>query len=564
MIADGINANQILMFTFTNKAAREIKERVISYIGEEGKKITIGTYHSICAKLLRKYAHILGYENNFSIYDSEETLSILKTLTKKSAIDHNMAYDFINYCKNNTISVKQAFNLAGTDGINRLKANVYSEYQKKLFEQNAMDFGDLISNMISILESNKEVLSEINKKYKYIITDETQDSSIKDLRLINLLKGDDNNICMILDDEQSIYGFRGADIKSVLNVRNENNFKTYILKQNYRSTNAILNASRSLITNNKNQITKELFTANKEGVPVIFAEEKNPAEEANRIVKLIKMLTTKYSLKYRDIAILYRMSYISREIEQKLLTYGIPYEITGGVAFYARKEIKDILCYARLICNPFDFEAFKRAINTPKRGIGDKSIELIYEYARKNYSQPIGFIQACKEVKLKGTAKGGLENFNAIIDSILENYEDDSAQELLTRIITLTSYYSFLKDEYNQEAEERINNIKELLELSLTFESLEDLIQNTTLNSNEESESSEDKVNLLTMHASKGLEYKAVIIAHAIEDITPHWKAKERSQLEEERRLFYVAMTRAKEYLFITSPQFTIDRKSVV
>jgi DNA helicase-2/ATP-dependent DNA helicase PcrA len=564
MIEDGIDPGSLLMFTFTNKAAKEIKERVVKRIGDAGSRITVGTYHSICARLLREYAPAIGYKSNFTIFDSEDSLKTLSDLVKGLSFDNKKALSYISDCKNKMKSPIRALQDCKNDYESGL-AEVYRKYQEELFKQGAMDFDDLIYNMIIVLERNNDIKQVINGQYKYIVADEFHDSSKRDIRFIELLAGEQQNICMVLDDEQSIYAFRGADISAVLGVNNIfNNVQVFVLKQNYRSTNQIVSASRSLIAKNKCQMEKEIYTENEEGSPVVFFEENNQSDEGMRVLKLVMLLKRKYELKYKDIAILYRMSYLSRQVEEAFLKNAIPYQIIGGTPFYSRKEVKDILCYARFMVNPYDYQAFKRVINTPKRGIGEKSLEKIFNYARTEYVEPITFIQACEEIELKGKAGKGLKEFNNVVIELQENMMTDSAPDFLCRIIELIDYTKMIEeaDELGK-SEERLENLMELISIASVFDSLDEFLQNIVLDpKSEDDEDSDNKVQMLTMHSSKGLEYKAVIIIGSNEGTCPHWRAQTEKEVEEERRLFYVAMTRAEKYLFLTRSKIVIQNGS--
>lgn len=567
MIHKGIDASSIMLFTFTNKAAREIKERIAKAIGDDARKLTVGTYHSVCVRILKQYADYIGFSKNFTIFDTEDSNRILQSLTKGLNFDNRKAAEYISSCKDKMILPSIAMQNAQSE-LEQQLADVYQSYQNELKAQDAMDFDDLISNTIHLFERNQEVLDIINNKYRYITADEFHDSSARDIRFIELLAGETKNVCMILDDEQSIYSFRGADISSVLKIdKIFSDLKTFVLQRNYRSTQTIVKASRSLIAKNKHQLEKNIFSKNETGTPLVFFTENNQSDESLRVLKLIMLLTRKYELQYKDIAILYRMSYLSRALEDKLITGNIPYRIIAGTPFYARKEIKDILCYARLVYNPYDFEALRRAINEPKKGVGDSSVEKIIEYARTTYDNPIDAITACKEIKLKGKPAKGLEQFNVIIEKLQEIAETGSASEFIQCAINDTSYKEYLfKTEETGKAEEKYANLIELIELANTFDTLEELLQNTSLDSqiDEEGNTDDNQVQLLTMHASKGLEYPAVIIVGANDGITPHWRATESKSLEEERRLFYVAMTRAEKYLFMTRPKMVMQQGRLI
>lgn len=560
MILNGVSPESIMLFTFTNKAAKEIKARIIKKIGERGSKITVGTYHSVCTRLLRQYADLIGRTKKFTIFDTDDSYSVLKKLVKGMNFDHKQAMEYISDKKSKMIGPTMALQQEQGEYFRRMAA-IYQQYQNELEKQDAFDFDDLIFYTIIMLERNPEVKATLNSRYRYITADEFHDSSPRDIRLIELLGGDRQNVCMILDDEQSIYRFRGADLEAVLAVQNIfPGLKTFVLQQNYRSTQSIVAASRSLISNNEGQLPKTIFTENEQGTKPIFFAEENQAMEGVRVQKLIQLLTnSKYGLKYKDIAILYRMSYLSRAMEDQLLRASIPYRIVGGTPFYARKEVKDILCFARLAYNPFDFEAFKRVVNIPKRGIGEATIEKIFEHARNVLSRPISFVQACKTLEIKGKAGKGLADFVKVMDKLIQCYETDSAGEFVRRIIDMTGYDSYILEEETAatKAEERLANMEELVSLAASFDSLEEFLQSTSLDSqiDEEGEEDDNKVNMQTLHSSKGLEYKAVIIIGCNETITPHWKAMDPKSLEEERRLFYVGMTRAEKYLFLTRPK---------
>lgn len=571
MLLDGIDPSNILLFTFTNKAAREIKERIAKAVGEENsRRITTGTYHSFCCRLLREYSSYIGYEKGFSIFDSEDSKKLVKKLIKGTDVDYNMLMAYTSKQKRKLISPQTAMENA-VQNKDEL-AKYYGDYQKSLAGQNAMDFDDLIYNTIKLLSNNADVLSIVNNRYKYIMADESHDSSSSDIRLIQLLAGPLENVCFILDDHQSIYSFRGADIQAVLNIRNIfPNLKTYNLNQNYRSTTTIVEASKSLIANNSNQLEKKIFTKNPVGDKVIVFEEANQQMEAVRIVKMIQLLVKKYGYRHSDIAILYRTSNQSRAVEEVFLKYKVPYEILSGVNFYARKEIKDITAFIKFLCNPNDLEAFSRIINIPKRGIGAKTIEKIADECN-NHIPPIDAYTACKNLleagSVKGKAKSGIEQFLSVVGTLGSIMDDKTVPELISEIIKLSNYYEYLKDEFEEEYDDKIVNLVELVELSYSFNSLDEFLEQTALNRKED-ETEEDKVQLLTMHMSKGLEWNAVFIIGANEGTNPHFRSLSSSiAIDEERRLFYVAMTRARANLFICRPKrvqqngFFMDSKS--
>ncbi len=561
MIAQGIPAESIILFTFTNKAAKEIKERIINTIGDEGKKIMIGTYHSICVRFLRQYADRLPpYTKNFSIFDSEESGSILKKICKREdKLDYKEVASFISKSKRKRVTPKMA--LEQNRGNAQIIGSAYRDYQKELHLQGAMDFDDLVLNFVEILNFCPDVLQKVNSRYQYIVADEFHDSSSLDVELIRLLAGENQNVCMILDPDQSIYAFRGARLDTVLGVQKYfDNMKTFVLNQNYRSTQTIVNAACSLISHNPTTLEKNLFSDNDIGEPVIFFKEDSQAKEAFRVVQLVKLLKSNYGLNYKDIAILYRMNSMSRSIEEAFIPNSIPYQIVGGCPFAARKEIKDILSYVKVMKNPFDLESFTRAVNTPKRGVGAKAIESIKEYSRTHYNESMSLLDAARNTPLKGKAKQGVDDFINYIDVLQQRYEEHQEPgDFIKNIIQETDYMNHINktEKTETERETKIEMLTELLNIAYAFDNINDFLENMTLDSAtlEVEEETDDKVNLLSGHSSKGLEYEAVIIIGCNEGTSPHFRALEAvKDMEEERRLFYVAMTRAKKYLFLTRP----------
>lgn len=925
MIDQGINSNEIVLFTFTNKAAKEIKERLISKLGNKARDLTVGTFHSVCVRILKRYADKIGYSNSFSIFDTTDCTDIIKKISKRYNLDYHQAFDYIERKKRKGISYQEAIRFS--DGFEEKLAGIYRDYQMTLIKDNAMDFNDLIFNTINLLENNIEIREKIQNRWKYFITDESQDASKENLRLIELLVGETHNICFVGDYDQCliegtkiktkdgekniedikendkiisaigrgeyreskissisktpykgnliviktksgkiikctpnhivfanqymgkkyyvylmykpdlgyriglsknhgdstkkngyeihsrqegalytwclfssdnqkeaaymeqyfaytygiplypfktrrdallldqeyinklfnsintedrakkllkdldmdynhphyidatsnminvniiftmfgdinkspdndenysgynhellcfntmnfdfegkiknitncedvikingvgnsycngrwskkyqeelldlgekiknieennifykgaylttsdnkmdfiiaanvregmtmaiihedkvineevvsvtkeyydgfvydlnvphyrnyfannicvhncIYGFRGADISAILGLdKTYPEIRTHYLRQNYRSTQTIVNASKSLIEHNVlTHKDNNLFSDNKKGEPIIFFEEEDSEKEAIRCVKLIKTLTNKtFGLEHKDIAILYRMGYMSRILEKAFLQNGIPYEIVGGVPFCGRKEVKDILSYIKFIYNPFDYEALKRCINIPKRGIGEKKLEELQIYAQTTYSNPIDYITALKEIPVKGKSAQNFKNFLDLINKLKEDYELNVEPScFINTIMESIDYknYIYNTEKKKSDAEERLMNLQELLNIASHFSTIQDFLDEISLNSsNVENDNSDshEKVNLMTLHASKGLEFQAVIIINSSEFFCPHYKALSKEEIEEERRLYYVGMTRAKEYLFLT------------
>ena len=561
MILKGISPSNIVLFTFTNKAAKEIKERIISAVGEKGNYITIGTYHSVCSRILRTYATYLNYEKNFSILDADEAKKILKKIADKyNSVDTDYAIATILSWKKDGIIVQKASQNAygGEVAI----ANIYRDYQKELHETMCMDFDDLIINTITLLKNFPEVKKEVNNKFKYVSADEFHDSSKCDLNLIKLISGYNDNLCMIFDDYQSIYSFRGADVYAVMNFKDQfKDLKTYYISNNYRCSQKIVEASKSLISHNRQQMKKNIVAARDyEGDDVIIVTPNSSAAEYATVTGIIKMLKDK-GLRYDDIAILYRTGFQSRGMEQKLIESKMPYKIYGGVPFYSRMEVADILSYVKFIINKKDFVAFERSISIPKRGIGEKSIEKIENFARENYlNNGKDLWDAIPEAPIKGKAKKGLDSYISFINSLEEKKLELPPAEFLEHIIKELDYISYLND-YEDDPTDRIANLVELVNVASQFNHIEDLLEQASLYALEDdSEEKKEAVQLMTMHSSKGLEFKAVIIIGAVEGTNPHFKAETIKEIEEERRLFYVAATRAKDYLFISAPTMTMQR----
>lgn len=567
MILNGIDPRNIVLFTFTNKAANEIKERIISRVGEKGKDITIGTYHSVCNRFLRKYAKSIGYNNSFSILSPEDCDKIIKKIAKANEIDPDILSNAIDNFKNKAIFPQNAIINAQND-FQRGIASMYQEYQNELFRQQAMDFDDLLLNTIKILENEPEIKAATNRLWKYIVADEFHDSSRTDIRLMTLLAGDSQNICMILDDNQSIYGFRGADIEAVMSVKDIfTNTTIFNLSRNYRSSQTIVNASKSLIAKNQNQMKKTIRPARKyEGSPIIISKAKNIAGEAIKAVGYIRLMHNKYNIPYSEMAILYRMSFLSRTLEQAFVKADIPYKIVGGTPFFTRMEIQDILAFAKLTVNEHDVMAFKRSIQIPRRGIGEKTVDKIDEFARTYPGGPISIREAAKAIDL--TTKTGkptkaseaLAQYNDFLDLLDVKKVELAPHEFIEFIVRELGYLDHLEATEKEDIQPRVENLMELVNVAREYNDIEELLAQASLYSlEEEDEEEKERVQLMTMHASKGLEYQVVIMVGMCEGTSPHYKSlSDSKQLEEERRLAYVAMTRAKDYLFMTYPEMTM------
>ena len=558
MIMQGIEPSQILLTTFTNKAANEIKERIVKVVGEEGKKMTVGTFHSICNRILRQYGEKIGYAKTFTILDENDSEKIIKAAAKQYGIEMKDVKFYIAQCKANLLTPERAMTKA-TKSEQDL-ASCYKIYQDELKRMQAMDFDDLLLNAVLLIEGHEDVKQALNNKWQYILLDEQQDSSYTDSRLAELLAGEQQNIFFVGDDFQSIYGFRNADVNIMLNLKAKYpNLKWFNLSNNYRSTDTIVYGAKTLIDKNKNQLKKNIVAARGvKGAPIVQTKCKDQEHEARTVATYIKMVHDKYKVPYKEIAVLYRMTYLSRNIEQQLMKEKIPYTLIGGTPFFCRAEVQDILSYLKLIVNDKDVMAFKRSVGVPKRGVGEKSIEAIDEFARNYPVEPLSIREALTHegLKLKGKAKTTIKEYAEFLDRLENKYLNDEPAEVIKWLITELNYMDYLEQTYKDSAEVQVRaeNLFELVNVASEYQSIEDLLIQASLY-REDKDDDDDKVQLLTMHKSKGLEYKCVITIGCTETICPHFKAlDDPAQIEEERRLMYVAMTRAKDYLFMTYP----------
>lgn len=557
MILDGIDPTSICMFTFTNKAANEMKERIIKATGEQGKLVTVSTYHSICNRILRKYATHIGYTKNFTILDESDKEKIIKSIAKEMGVDDKILASKISTFKSNVIIPSVAIIGAENDTERRI-ANGYEKYQTKLKSQMTMDFDDLLLNTVLLLRSNRTIQLELNNKWKYITIDENQDSSATDSELVRLLVGDNNNLMVVGDDFQSIYGFRQADVDLFINIRKQYpGMKLYNLKYNYRSSDVIVKGAKSLVDKNTMQVKKEVEAARGyKGSPIVVTKCKDQKDEASKAVTYIKMVHDKYKVPYSEIAILYRMSYLSRNFEEALMKAKIPYKVKSGTSFFNRMEVQDILSFIKLTINEYDVPAFKRTIQIPKRGIGEKTIEKIEEFAVSYPGGPIPIREAIEKIELKGKQGKSLKEYISFLEDLDDKKVELSPSDLITYIITELDYVSHLENTEKETYQSRIENLMELVNVAKEYDEIDELIQQASLYTSSENDEDIDKVSLITLHGSKGLEYQTIILSSCCEGILPHHRSTTSlKQLEEERRLCYVGMTRAKDYLFMLYPQ---------
>ena len=555
----------ILAITFTNKAANEMKERVEKLVGEATKDMWLGTFHSICVKILRMFIDRIGYDRSFIIFDTSDQRTLVKECLKTLDIDDKMFTDRsvlseISNAKNDMLEPEQYQMKAHGDYRREKIAGVYALYQHRLKENNAVDFDDIINLTIKILSENPDVLQYYSDKFRYILVDEYQDTNKSQFTLVTMLASRYGNITVVGDNDQSIYKFRGADISNILNF--EKDFpgtKIIKLEQNYRCTGNILNAANAVIKNNEVKYKKELWTENDVGeLPNVFCGD-NEYDEASYITEQINRLKREEYYKYSDFAVLYRMNAQSRAIEDILRREDIPYKIIGGLKFYERKEIKDIIAYLRLIYNPSDNLSLKRIINEPKRGVGKTSIDNISKLSEELNISMYEIIKNAADYGLNRVYANTRE-FIEQMQYLMSKKEELKISELVKETLNKTGYTKALENENTIEAETRIQNLEEFLTVAIEFEeevvenSLGEFLEGITLSSDIDGmEDEEDSVTLMTLHSAKGLEFPVVFLVGMEEGIFPGYKSiGEQSELEEERRLCYVGITRAKNYLFLT------------
>lgn len=555
----------ILAITFTNKAANEMKERVGNLVGEAAKDMWIGTFHSICVKILRRFIDRIGFEHSFVIFDTSDQRTLIKECLKDLQIDDKMFTDRIvqfeiSNAKNDMKEPEEYEAISKGDYRKEKIASVYRLYQKRLKENNAIDFDDIINYTIKIFKENEDVLDYYTNKFNYILVDEYQDTNKSQFTLIRLLADAHGNITVVGDNDQGIYSFRGADISNILNF--EKDFKgTKIIKleQNYRCTQNILNAANSVIKNNEVKYKKKLWTENEEGSLPTFHVSDDEYDEGRYIVEEINHLRREEYYKYSDFAVLYRMNSQSRAIEEILRREDIPYKIVGGLKFYERKEIKDIIAYLRLINNTSDNLALKRIINEPKRGIGKTSLDKIQAISEQT---GIPMYNIIKEADQYGLARvyANAQSFVAAIEDLISKKDEYTITELIKHTLKETGYTKALEEENSIEAENRIENLEEFLTVAVQFEEeeaendLSSFLEGITLSSDLDGmDEEEESVTLMTLHSAKGLEFPVVFLVGMEEGIFPGYKSiGEPKELEEERRLCYVGITRAKNNLFLT------------
>ena len=562
----GIFPGNILAITFTNKAANEMKERVAGLLDGDINNIWMGTFHSICVRILRRDIDKIGFERSFSIYDRDDQITLVKECIKEINLDKDMykervVLSIISSLKDSMTKPDTYINQNYNDFYKRNVGEVYALYEKKLKGNNALDFDDLIIKTVELFKTNPTILEYYQNKFRYIFVDEYQDTNKIQYEFIRLLSGKRKNLCVVGDDDQSIYKFRGADITNILNFEKDfPNTKIIKLEQNYRSTQNILDVANHVIKNNYERKDKKLWTANEEGSQVVVENVVDSDEEAYFVANKMEELMTE-GYKPSDFAILYRTNAQSRSFEEVFMRRNISYKLVGGLRFYDRREIKDIIAYLKLIQNPVDDVSLKRIINVPKRGIGNVTMERIEEYANKTGESLYSAILSVDEIpKLSKRATDNLKKFADMINNFFAAKEVMDLKEFIEKIIYDTGYIKELEEEGSIESRTRLDNIREFISVAVDFEvtnpdgTLEDFLADISLLSDVDKTADVDNsVTLLTVHSAKGLEFPVVFMVGMEEGLFPISRAlNNESELEEERRLCYVAITRAERLLYIT------------
>ena len=573
----GVNPYNIMAITFTNKAAGEMRERIDQMVGYGSESIWVCTFHSTCVRILRRYIDRLGFGTNFTIYDSDDQKTLMKDICKRLEIDtkmykEKMFLSAISSAKDELIDPIEFETRAAGDYVKRKQAQVYREYQQALKQNNALDFDDLIMKTVELFKLDKEVLASYQDRFRYIMVDEYQDTNTAQFELIRLLALKYQNLCVVGDDDQSIYKFRGANIYNILNFEHHFPDATVIkLEQNYRSTQNILDAANAVIANNQGRKEKRLWTDNGAGDKITFEQLDTAAEEADFVARDIARRVRKGEYQYKDCAILYRTNAQSRLFEERFITANIPYKIFGGVNFYARKEVKDLLAYLKTIDNGQDDLAVRRIINIPKCGIGAASINKVALYAQE---QEISFYDAlcvAEQVPGLGKAAAKIRPFVLFIQSMKAKAKLLSVADLLQEVIETTGYVRELEAEGTDEAEARIENIDELISKAVDYAegeeapTLNGFLENVALVADIDSfDENSDYVVLMTLHSAKGLEFPNVYLAGLEDGLFPSYMSitsdNSQAEIEEERRLAYVGITRAKKNLTITSARVRMVR----
>ena len=578
LLKKGLAPSSILALTFTNKAAREMKERIAEMVGEQtARYLWMGTFHSVFSRILRSEAELIGYSKNFTVYDSSDSKSLIKSIVKELKLDekiykHGFVHSRISYAKNNLITPEAYqgnIDLIKADNSSRipLLKDIYKIYCNRCKQADAMDFDDLLMQTNVLFRNHPEILQKYQERFGYILVDEYQDTNFAQYLIVKKLAERHERICVVGDDAQSIYSFRGANIDNILQFKNTyKNSRVFKLERNYRSTQTIVNAANSLIDKNAQQIRKTVFSEKETGKPIKVLSVFTDFEEGFTVANNINDLRFSNNYRYQDIAILYRTNSQSRVMEEALRKQNIPYRIYGGLSFYQRKEIKDVIAYCRLVCNPNDEEALKRIINYPARGIGETTVNKLIECAQLHAVSAWEVLTDMLKYNLAvnaGTANK-LAQFRNMIDVFAQQISTQNAYEMANSIVKTSGILSDAYTDRSPENMSKVDNVEELLKAIHEFAEakqeeegtafLPDFLSEVSLLTDQDTdkESDKDKVTLMTVHSAKGLEFKAVFMVGMEEELFPSPFCQSERELEEERRLFYVAITRAEERLFIS------------
>ena len=573
----GVNPYNIMAITFTNKAAGEMRERIDELVGYGSESVWVSTFHSTCVRILRRYIDRIGFSTNFTIYDADDQKTLMKDICKRLSINTKIYKEktflnVISHLKDELVDPITFSLQAQGDYVKQKQAQVYQEYQAALRNNNALDFDDLIVKTVELFKTDAEVLDYYNERFRYIMVDEYQDTNTAQFQLIRLLAKKYKNLCVVGDDDQSIYKFRGANIYNILNFEKEfPDAEVIKLEQNYRSTGNILNAANGVISNNVGRKEKVLWTENEEGEKIDFKEFDTAYEEADYVAGDIQKKVKKGQYHYKDCAVLYRTNAQSRLFEERFIVSNIPYKIVGGVNFYARKEVKDLLAYLKTIDNARDDLAVRRIINVPKRGIGATTLNRVQDYAIEKESNLYTALKMAEDIPSLGRSEAKIKPFVTFIQAMRSKLEFMSPSQILEDIIEETGYVAELEAEDTDEARARIENINELVSKVVSYEESEEnptlsgFLEEVALVADIDSLDDEsDYVVLMTLHSAKGLEFPQVYLAGMEDGLFPSYMSiasdNPTEEIEEERRLCYVGITRAKENLAITAARSRMIR----
>lgn len=562
LLQTGVQANHVLAVTFTNKAAQEMKSRIAAILGNKAWGLAMGTFHSICVKILRKEAHHLGLSNDFSIFDDQDQSSVIRDILKDLNLDSTKYHprsilSVISAAKNKKVTSGRI----GTEGFEAMVGRVYPEYQKRLRDFHAFDFDDLLTETVRLFTEKADVRRRYEETFTHVLVDEYQDVNDTQYRLVKLLSENHRNLCVVGDDDQSIYSFRGANVELIL--RFEDDFpdaKVIRLEENYRSTGTILKAANAVSAGNERRKPKTLWTSNPEGEKLTVFEAMNEREEARFVLDEMRRLMRSSEFSTKDFVVLYRTNSQSRAIEEALLQRGMPYRLIGGIRFYDRKEIKDLMAYLKVLVNPYDGISLRRIINAPARGIGATTLKRLEDFAAERNEGLFYSLMHLDEIpEMKAKAKKTLSEFKSLMAGLIEHKKNSTLTHLVKEVFTKSGYKTALEEEGDADANARIENCQELLSVTRDFEknaedkSVEAFLYHVSLLSDVDGMTeATEAVTLMTLHAAKGLEFPVVFILGFDEGVFPHSRSlMEEKEVEEERRLCYVGVTRAMKKLYL-------------